>query len=146
MLGIQTTIKQSIFKPLFMNFPVLDKYPALFPSRQRAFSLVSQFEKILCELIQNRPRQSIDEKSNSDKDQVVHMLERALKEGRITDKQYRDNLKITFIVAHENSQLLLNSMFYQIGADQVSSYLSVLDLIAFSMLTNILPGSPDQIT
>ena len=123
MLGIQTTIKQSIFKPLFMNFPVLDKYPALFPSRQRAFSLVNQFERVLCELIQNRPKQSMDETFGSDKDQVVHMLERALREGRITDKQYRDNLKITFIVAHENSQLLMNSMFYQIGANQVSGHL-----------------------
>lgn len=124
MLEIQTTIKQSIFKPLFMNFPVLDKYPALFPSRRRAFSLVDQFEKTLYELIQSRPGRSMEEKLNPDKDQVVHMLERALKEGRITEKQYRDNLKITFIVAHENSQLLLNSMFHQIGANKVSSYLS----------------------
>lgn len=49
------------------------------------------------------------------------MLEKALKEGKITQKQYRDNLKITFIVAHENTQLLLNSMFYQIGINKVGN-------------------------
>lgn len=96
-----------------MNFPVADKYPALFPSRKRAFTLVKRFESLLCELIRHRPQ------TGSDHDQVAHMLERALKEGKITEKQYRDNLKITFIVAHENTQLLLNSMFYQIGIDQV---------------------------
>ncbi|KAL8721898.1 MAG: hypothetical protein Q9181_007609 [Wetmoreana brouardii] len=117
-LDIQTTIKRSIFKPFYMNFPVADKFPALFPSRKRAFTLVRRFESLLCELIQHRPRTSSDEKPIGSNDQVVHMLEQALKEGKITKKQYRDNLKITFIVAHENTQLLLNSMFYQIGINQ----------------------------
>lgn len=117
---IQMTIKQSIFKPLYLNFPVLDKYSALIPSRQRAFKLVKQFENLLFNLVQNRSRHSLGEKSSPESDQVIHMLERALKEGKITEKQCRDNLKITFIVAHENIQLLLNSMLYQIGANQVS--------------------------
>ncbi|KAL8941125.1 MAG: hypothetical protein Q9216_002424 [Gyalolechia sp. 2 TL-2023] len=117
-LEIQTTIKQSIFKPLFLNFPFLDEYPAIFPSRQRAFTMVRQFESLLCELIHNRPRLSSEKSNGQDNDQVIHMLEKALKEGRITEKQYRDNLKITFIVAHENTQLLLNSMFYQVGVSQ----------------------------
>lgn len=118
-LEIQTAIKQSIFKPLFLNFPFLDEYPALFPSRQRAFTMVRQFETILYNLIRDRPRHG-SEKSDGgrDNDQVVHLLEKALKEGRITERQYRDNLKITFIVAHENTQLLLNSMFYQLGVSQ----------------------------
>ncbi|KAI4095896.1 MAG: hypothetical protein LQ339_007134 [Xanthoria mediterranea] len=115
---LQTTIKRSIFKPFYMNFPVADKYPAIFPSRARAFTLVKQFENLLYELIRDRPRTGSEKKHHSDNDQVIHMLEQALKEGKITEKQYRDNLKITFIVAHENTQLLLNSMFYQIGIDQ----------------------------
>lgn len=103
-----------------MNFPVADKYPAIFPSRARAFTLVKRFENLLYEVIRDRPRTGSEKKHHSDNDQVIHMLEQALKEGKITEKQYRDNLKITFIVAHENTQLLLNSMFYQIGIDQVS--------------------------
>lgn len=82
--------------------------------------MVRQFESLLCELIHNRPRHRLEKSNGGDNDQVIHMLERALKEGRITERQYRDNLKITFIVAHENTQLLLNSMFYQVGVSQVS--------------------------
>ncbi|KAL8833229.1 MAG: hypothetical protein Q9170_004393 [Blastenia crenularia] len=115
---LQATIKQSIFKPLYLNFPILDKFPSLFPSRQRAFGLVQRFESLLCNLVQNRPQHTSEKGSGADSDQVVHLLEKALKEGRITEKQYRDNLKITFIVAHENIQLLLNSMLYQIGLSQ----------------------------
>lgn len=111
-----------------MNFPVADKYPALFPSRKRAFTLVKRFESLLCELIRDRPQSSSGKKHKSDNDQVVHLLEQALKEGKITEKSYRDNLKITFIVAHENTQLLLNSMFYQIGVNQVS-YLRLMVIV-----------------
>ncbi|KAI4098416.1 MAG: hypothetical protein L6R37_006498 [Teloschistes peruensis] len=117
-LEVQTNIKRSIFKPFYMNFPVADKYPALFPSRKRAFALVRRFESLLYDLVQNRPRTSCKKKHDASNNQVVHMLEQALKEGKITEKQYRDNLKITFIVGHENTQLLLNSMFYQIGSNQ----------------------------
>lgn len=104
-----------------MSFPVADKYPALFPSRKRAFTLVRRFESLLYEIIQNRTRTGSKKKHDARNNQVVHMLEEALKEGKITEKQYRDNLKITFIVGHENTQLLLNSMFYQIGSNQVSN-------------------------
>lgn len=119
MLDIQTTIKQSIFKPLYLNFPILDKYPILFASRKRAFILVKQFEDLLCNLIENRPRLRAGEKHNPDDDQLIHMLEQARKEGRMSEAQYRANLKITFIVAHENTQLLLTSMFYEIGKNKV---------------------------
>ncbi|KAI4173490.1 MAG: hypothetical protein LQ346_008411, partial [Caloplaca aetnensis] len=69
-----------IFKPFYMNFPVADKYPALFPSRKRAFTLVKRFESLLCELIRDRPRTGSERKHQSDNDQVVHMLDQALKE------------------------------------------------------------------
>ncbi|KAI4254494.1 MAG: hypothetical protein LQ352_003069 [Teloschistes flavicans] len=115
---VQSTIKRSIFKPFYMNFPIADKYPVLFPSRKRALILVRRFESLLYKLIQDRPLKNCEKKSDASNNQVVHMLEKALKEGKITQKQYRDNLKITFIVAHENTQLLLNSMFYQIGINK----------------------------
>ena len=118
-LDLQTTIKQSIFKPLFLNFPMLDKYPMLFRSRKRAFALVRNFEMLLCDLIRDRPGMRSNEKDDTEGDLLIRMLEEARNTGRITEQQFRDNLKITFIVAHENIQLLLNSMFYQIGIRQV---------------------------
>ena len=47
---------------------------------------------------------------------VSHMLGEAYTSGRITEKQFRDNLKITFLTAHENAQQLVTSMFWQLGA------------------------------
>lgn len=46
---------------------------------------------------------------------VSHMLGEAYTSGRITEKQFRDNLKITFLTAHENAQQLVTSMFWQLG-------------------------------
>lgn len=48
-------------------------------------------------------------------DMVSHMLVDAYLTNRITEKQFRDNLKITFLTAHENAQQLVNSMFWQLG-------------------------------
>lgn len=58
---------------------------------------------------------SKDYKPPGDDEMVVHMLMRARREGRLTEKQYRDNLKIVFLTAHENAQQLVNSMFWQLG-------------------------------
>ena len=118
-LQLQTAIKGSIFKPLYLNFPVLDKWPQVFTSRQRAFELVQQFEELLYQLVRNRPKKALSEKEGSKSDMLVDLLDEALDSGRITDRQYRDNLKITFITGHENVQLLLNSLFWELGRNQV---------------------------
>ncbi|KAF2201232.1 P450 family sporulation-specific N-formyltyrosine oxidase Dit2 [Delitschia confertaspora ATCC 74209] len=119
---LQTIIKRTIFKPLYFNFPALDKYPWLFRSRRSAFAIMQEFEDLLFNLVRNRPRKlERKEKRETVKPEdelVVHMLERALEDGRLTEKQYRDNLKIVFLTAHENTQQLLNSMFWQLGVDQ----------------------------
>lgn len=48
-------------------------------------------------------------------DLVSHMLADAYLTNKISEKQFRDNLKITFLTAHENAQQLVNSMFWQLG-------------------------------
>lgn len=55
-------------------------------------------------------------------DMVVHMLARARRDGRLTEKQYRDNLKIVFLTAHENAQQLVNSMLWQLGILPVCNF------------------------
>lgn len=55
---------------------------------------------------------------------LIDLLDDALDSGRITDQQYRDNLKITFITGHENVQLLLNSLFWELGRNQVRTPLT----------------------
>lgn len=117
---LQSIIKRTIFKPLYFNFPVLDKYPQIFTSRRRAFTTMKEFEDLLAHLVRNRPRRLMQKSPVKPQDElVVHMLEKALDEGTLSEEQFRANLKITFLTAHENTQQLLNSAFWQLGHDQV---------------------------
>ncbi|KAI4123482.1 MAG: hypothetical protein LQ338_004258 [Usnochroma carphineum] len=117
---LQSIIKRTIFQPLFFNFPALDKYPGIFRSRRHAFAIVKEFEDLLYDLVRNRTRKLKRKNAIEPQNElVVHLLERALEEGRISDEQFRANLKITFITAHENTQQLLNSTFWQLGKDQM---------------------------
>jgi unspecific monooxygenase len=118
---LQSIIKRVLFHPLFFNFPLLDKFPWLFKSRKYAFSIVNEFENLLVELVQNRPRK-VNPSSKKPGDQsgelVIHLLERALHDGVINETQFRSNLKIVFLTAHENVQQLLNSIFWELGRNQ----------------------------
>lgn len=59
------------------------------------------------------------EKGATTSEMVSHMLEEAYRDGRINERQFRDNLKITFLTAHENAQQLINSTFWELGKNQV---------------------------
>lgn len=120
---LQSIIKRTIFKPLFFNFPALDKYPTIFPSRRRAYAIMKEFEDLLYNLVRNRPRKfSSKERVDSKDELLIHMMERGLEQGKIDETQFRANLKITFLTAHENTQQLLNSMFWELGKNQVSLF------------------------
>lgn len=112
---LQTIIKKTLFKPLFFNFPDLDRYPFLFRQRKEAFAIMQEFGDLLCKTVRQRP--SHQEPKTPDGDQLVDYLDRALQEGRITDEQYRANIKVTFLTAHENAQQLLNSTFWVLGTN-----------------------------
>ncbi|KAJ5109624.1 Cytochrome monooxygenase xanG [Penicillium argentinense] len=109
---LQTLIKKTLFEPLFFNFPDLDRYPTIFRRRKVAFSIMQEFGDLLVATVRARPR-------NEDKDgsQVVDALDAALNSGLITEEQYRANLKVTFLTAHENAQQLLNSAFWVLGSN-----------------------------
>lgn len=86
-----------------------------------AYNIMQEFEDLLFDMVKNRPKKLARKEPLPPQDElVVHMLERAFEDGRIDEQQFRDNLKITFLTAHENTQQLLNSTFWQLGVDQVS--------------------------
>ncbi|KAJ5575591.1 hypothetical protein N7535_002517 [Penicillium sp. DV-2018c] len=114
--ALQSIIKATLFKPMYFSFPDLDHFPWLLPSRKRAYAIMKEFDDILYDkimaMLEQRSKATDQPKSE---EMVSHMLGAAYKAGRITEKQFRDNMKITFLTAHENAQQLVNSMFWQLG-------------------------------
>lgn len=79
---------------------------------------MQEFGDLLVETVRSRSKVQDQPDSTESSDQVVDYLDQALEEGRITEEQYRANLKVTFLTAHENAQQLLNSAFYVLGQNQ----------------------------
>ncbi|KAJ5775112.1 uncharacterized protein N7511_000123 [Penicillium nucicola] len=112
--ALQSIIKATLFKPMYFSFPDLDHFPWLLRSRKRAYEIMHEFDNRLFAKVMDMLE--THEKSPSKSEEMVsHMLGEAYKSGRITEKQFRNNLKITFLTAHENTQQLVNSMFWQLG-------------------------------
>ncbi|KAI4265907.1 MAG: hypothetical protein L6R38_009096 [Xanthoria sp. 2 TBL-2021] len=95
---------------LLTTFPYLEKHPWAWISRygKPGFAVADEFERVLMESVRQRAR--VDG-SNS----VVDSLERALRDGRITDFQFRSNIKLVFVASHENIQMFLNSAMWELG-------------------------------
>ena len=107
---LRITIKRTIFKPVYFNIPTLDKYPSIFRSRLRAFKVMKEFEDLLYHLVRNWPRKLRPNEPVKPEDEPVnYVLERSLRDGRISDTQFRASLKIVFLTAHENTRQLINS-------------------------------------
>jgi unspecific monooxygenase len=99
---------------MYFSFPDLDRFTWLLPSRKRAYEIMHEFDNRLFA----KTMQMINQRANSNEkseEMVSHMLAEAFLSKQITEKQFRDNLKITFLTAHENAQQLVNSMFWQLG-------------------------------
>ena len=141
--AIQTLIKKYIFRPLFFNFPVLDRYTCIFRSRKQAFTVVHEFENLLCKLVKNRPREKQGAPNCVQNDRLIDALEKSRASGEINETQYRSNLKITFLAGHENVQQLLNSTFWALGKDTVSIYTYARSMMAF--LTLLLQDVQDRL-
>ncbi|OQD88048.1 hypothetical protein PENANT_c004G11078 [Penicillium antarcticum] len=112
--ALQSIIKATLFKPMYFSFPDLDHFPWLLRSRKRAYEIMREFDNRLYETVMDMLETRNTSKSKSE-EMLSHMLGEAYKCGRITEKQFRNNLKITFLTAHENTQQLVNSMFWQLG-------------------------------
>lgn len=112
-----TILKPAVFSFLHMNLPVLDRLPALQPSRKKAFRVVERFEQSLYSMVRGKREAQV-----LGRDEVVsHLLQTALEEGKISDRQFRSNLKIIFMVGHENIQFLLTSAILEMGRNTVWS-------------------------
>lgn len=99
-------VKLEIFRPLFLNFPMLDILPI--PSRRRARKIVHRFRDKFCDMI-------INETSLQNEERLGPLLVSAWQKGELTKKQFQDNAMITMIAGHENPQLLLTSLIYIIA-------------------------------
>ncbi|OGM47513.1 cytochrome P450 oxidoreductase [Aspergillus bombycis] len=102
---LQLSVKKEIFKPIFMNFPVLDRFGKLIPCRVRARNVVEQFSAALENCV--RHGQEAPQPGN-----LGARLIAARDRGVLTEKQFRDNLNVLFVAGQENPQLLLISMLY----------------------------------
>jgi unspecific monooxygenase len=100
-----------------MNLPVLDRLPALLPSRKEAFRVIEDFERTLYKIVRGK----IGGQAHQRDDVVSHLLQTAFEEGKINDRQFRSNLKITFMVGHENTQFLLTSAMLELGRNTACS-------------------------
>jgi cytochrome P450 len=111
--SLQTAVKREIFKPIFMNFPFLDRFP--FPSRRYARELVAQFSQMLQDGIE---RTGFQEEAGGEKPHHEHSqslsarLLDARDSGLLSQKQFRDNLNVLFIASQENPQIALTSTLF----------------------------------
>lgn len=102
-------LKEQLFKPLFLTFPVLDKLPIR--SRQRARKSVVHFKKSYMEAI-------MAERRPENGNKLGVRLAEAYEDRVITEKQFQDNAIIALVAGHENPQLLLTSLIYALGRDK----------------------------
>ncbi|RAK81743.1 cytochrome P450 [Aspergillus fijiensis CBS 313.89] len=105
---LQLTLKQYLFRPLFMSFPVLDQLSALIPSRIRARQLVRSFAAALQSTIL---RDRADHQHQLDGN-LGSRLAQAWREENLSDKEFRDNLMVLYVAGQENPQLLMISTLY----------------------------------
>ncbi|KAL2363896.1 hypothetical protein RJZ56_003182 [Blastomyces dermatitidis] len=142
----QTAIRANVFSPLYFSFPILDKYPYIFRSRKRAFRTVKEYEDLLYEVVRNpRPRTVSRDSSASGERQVIDDLREALVCGKITETQFRANMKIVFVAGHEDVQHLLDSALYEMGtktAVQEKLRLEVLNTGAVDPTPEIVDSLP----
>lgn len=104
---LQTALKQQIFKPIFMSFPFLDRLPI--PSREAARKTIDRFkDELTSRLVQSH--RDVDLDSPSDK--LGARLLAARRSGRLSEKQFRDNLTVLYVAGQENPQIGLTSALY----------------------------------
>lgn len=117
---LQTAVKKEIFKPIFLNFPLLDRLPL--PSRQNARALVNRFSDALREGVirgQDLHGASTDNETKQPV-YVAQLLLEAHDNNVLTSKQLHDNLNVTFVASQENPQLALTSTLYLLAKYPVS--------------------------
>ena len=113
---LQYSIKREIFKPVFMNFPSLDRLGL--PSRERARKLAAHFTDQLVAAL----KQSVTKKSEHSykTNPLPAALLEARDRGTLTEQQLRDNITVLFVAGQENTQLAILSTMYLLAKHPVS--------------------------
>ncbi|KAK3301847.1 Pyoverdine/dityrosine biosynthesis protein-domain-containing protein [Chaetomium strumarium] len=107
---LQSAVKREIFKPIFMNFPILDRLPL--PGRARARQMVRKFKNELRRALVESLRHNPLSTSATGFDGLGRRMLRARESGQWNDQQFLDNLTITFVAGQENPQLCMLSTLY----------------------------------
>lgn len=115
---LQSAVKREIFKPIFMNFPVLDRFP--FPSRARARRMVNRFKQELRHALTESQRPShLSAPTASSFDGLGPRMLAAKESGLWNEKQLLDNLTVAFVAGQENPQLCMISTLYLLAKHPV---------------------------
>ncbi|KAF4766472.1 hypothetical protein HAV15_010488 [Penicillium sp. str.  len=111
-----------LFRPIFMNFPVLDRLASVIPSRAKARRLIRQFSELLqAEVI---PSSGKKLQNGENENCLGDRLRSAWRDGTLKTKQLRDNLNVLYVAGQENPQLLMVSSLYLLGKhSEIQEYL-----------------------
>ncbi|KAH6839634.1 Pyoverdine/dityrosine biosynthesis protein-domain-containing protein [Chaetomium sp. MPI-CAGE-AT-0009] len=107
---LQSAVKREIFKPIFMNFPILDRFP--FPSRIRARQVVDRFKNELKSALVESQKHSPQPASAPTSDGLGRRMLDARESGVWDEQQLLDNLTVAFVAGQENPQLCMISTLY----------------------------------
>lgn len=103
-----------MFNRWFMHFPILDKVGRFLEPRKSAFKNIKNFDRLLDGVMihasQNPEKQS---------DVVSFRLKHALDSGQLNLEQYQANLRMMFMVGHDNTEFLLTSAMWELGTNTV---------------------------
>ena len=117
---LQSAVKREIFKPVFMNFPVLDRFP--FPSRTRARRAVDRFKNELKRALVESQERSLGLPGLAPtSDGLGQRMLAARESGLWDEKQLLDNLTVAFVAGQENPQLCMISTLYLLAKHPVGS-------------------------
>ncbi|KAI8819268.1 cytochrome P450 [Fimicolochytrium jonesii] len=104
-----TILKKSIFKPLYLFFPILDALPI--KSRQEARDKIDAMEQLLRGAAKMLDDAHEDQNCNRGPP-LIQRLTVAHRNGVLTDEDFRNNLMVIFVAGHENVQQGLTSLLY----------------------------------
>ena len=105
-----------MFNRWFMHFPLLDKVGRFLEPRKSAFKNIEKFDRVIDNLMAEANRNP--EKQT---DVVCFRLKHALDSGQINLEQYQANLRMMFLVGHDNSEFVLISAMWELGKNTVRS-------------------------
>lgn len=140
---LQTEVKREIFKPIFMNFPVLDRFP--FPSRTRARRIVDGFKHELRRALVESHAKGAAPVSSASSDGLGQRMLDARESGLWNEKQLLDNLTVTFVAGQENPQLCMISTLYLMAKHPVCPIVSleaIKGIISAAAAANCCLGIP----